>query len=108
MALLTRAKMLLEKALAALCALARPAPGLAESKIGVGTPRSLQGRPATLFRALFRRFLDLWSLLGRGRLPRGATRASTPLRECEDLRLRLLAACGESRFSGIDRTDPLY
>ena len=69
--------------------------------IGVGTPRSLQGRAAALFRALFRQFRDcgaFWDALRpsschtrRGRLPRGATRASTPLRECEDLRLRLLA-----------------
>ena len=33
--------------------------------IGVGTPRSLQGRAAALFRALFRPFRDLWRLLGR-------------------------------------------
>ena len=33
--------------------------------IGVGTPRSLQGRAAALFRALFRLFRDLWGLLGR-------------------------------------------
>ena len=32
---------------------------------GVDTPRSLQGRTAALFRALFRLFRDLWGLLGR-------------------------------------------
>ena len=74
---------------------------LLRQMIGVGTPRSLQGRPAALFRAVFRLFRDLWGRSGtpsgrsschtrRGRLPRGATKASTPLRECEDLRLRLL------------------
>ena len=71
--------------------------------IGVGTPRSLQGRAAALFRALFRQCRDcgaFWDASGRsschtrrGHLPRAATRASTPLRECEDLRLRLLTAC---------------
>ena len=38
---------------------------LLRQMIGVGTPRSLQGRTAALFRALFRRFRDLWGLLGR-------------------------------------------
>ena len=33
--------------------------------IGVGTPRSLQGRPAALFRAVFRQFRDLWDVLRR-------------------------------------------
>ena len=73
---------------------------LLRQMIGVGTPRSLQGRTAALFRALFPRFLDLWGFWDaaghsschtrRGHLPRAATRASTPLRESEDLRLRLL------------------
>ena len=38
---------------------------LLRQMIGVGTPRSLQGRPAALFRALFRRFRAQWGLLGR-------------------------------------------
>ena len=38
---------------------------LLRQMIGVGTPRSLQGRTAALFSALFRRFRDLWGLLGR-------------------------------------------
>ena len=33
--------------------------------IGVGTPRSLQGRAAALFRALIRRLRELWGLLRR-------------------------------------------
>ena len=40
---------------------------LLRQMIGVGTPRSLQGRTAALFRALFRRFRHLWGLLGRRR-----------------------------------------
>ena len=38
---------------------------LLRQMIGVGTPRSLQGRPAALFRAVFRRFRDLWDVLRR-------------------------------------------
>ena len=38
---------------------------LLRQMIGVGTPRSLQGRPAALFRAVFRRFHDLWDVLRR-------------------------------------------
>ena len=38
---------------------------LLRQTIGVGTPRSLPGRPATLFRAVFRRFRDLWDVLRR-------------------------------------------
>ena len=82
--------------------------------IGVGTPRSLQGRAAALFRALFRQFRDcgaFWDALRplfmphshRGRLPRSATRASTPLRECEDLRLRLIGSINFSA-TGIPLT----
>ena len=37
--------------------------------IGVGTPRSLQGRAAALLRALFRQFRDYWGLPGRAPLP---------------------------------------
>ena len=33
--------------------------------IGVGTPRSLQGRPEALFRAVFGRLRDLWDVLRR-------------------------------------------
>ena len=46
---------------------------LLRQMIGVGTPRSLQGRTAALFRALFRRFRDGWGLLGRLRPPLHAT-----------------------------------
>ena len=66
---------------------------LLRQMIGVGTPPSLQGRTAALFRDLW----GFWDAAGhsschtrRGHLPRAATRASTPLRESEDLRLRLL------------------
>ena len=38
---------------------------LLRQMIGVGTPRSLQGRPAALFRAPFGRFRDLWDVLRR-------------------------------------------
>ena len=38
---------------------------LLRQMIGVGTPRSLQGRPAALFRAVFGRFRDLWDVLRR-------------------------------------------
>ena len=38
---------------------------LLRQMIGVGTPRSLQGRPAALFRALFERLHDLWDVLRR-------------------------------------------
>ena len=38
---------------------------LLRQMIGVGTPRSLQGRPAALFRAVFRQFRDLWDVLRR-------------------------------------------
>ena len=38
---------------------------LLRQMIGVGTPRSLQGRPAALFRAVFRLFRDLWDVLRR-------------------------------------------
>ncbi len=38
---------------------------LLRQMIGVGTFRSLQGRPAALFRAVFRRFHDLWDVLRR-------------------------------------------
>ena len=38
---------------------------LLRQMIGVGTSRSLQGRPAALFRAVFRLFRDLWDVLRR-------------------------------------------
>ena len=38
---------------------------LLRQMIGVGTPRSLQGRPAALFRAPFGRLRDLWDVLRR-------------------------------------------
>ena len=38
---------------------------LLRQMIGVGTPRTLQGRPAALFRAVFGRLRDLWDVLRR-------------------------------------------
>ena len=49
--------------------------------IGVGTPRSLQGRAAVVFSALFRRLGDLWGCLRRLSTlsrPFGAKTASSP------------------------------
>jgi len=68
--------------------------------IGVGTPRSLQGRAAVVFSALFRRLGDLWgccdvSRRSRGRLGRKPPRhrsitASATARERGDFHLGLL------------------
>ena len=49
--------------------------------IGVGTPRSLQGRAVARFRALIRRWRDLWGLPGRfwtPFLPTSPRTASSP------------------------------